>query len=208
MFDATALMTYAVIVAGFSALPGPAVLLTMARSVSSGTRAGVATSLGIATGDLLHTALAVLGVSAILMASAVAFTIMKYMGAVYLIYLGVKAILGPNPSLELPAERQVTPRVAFRQGMFCEALNPKSAMFFLAFLPQFVQTKAGGVSLQLGVLGLLFVVIGAAVTIVYACAAGRVGAFLKRSPMMERWQNKVVGGLFCALGVHLALQER
>jgi hypothetical protein len=95
-----------------------------------------------------------------------------------------------------------------RQGVLCEALNPKSAMFFLAFLPQFVQTKAGSVSLQLGVLGMLFVVIGAAVTIVYACAAGRVGAFLKRSSTIARWQNKVVGSLFCALGVHLALQER
>lgn len=208
MFDISILMTYAMIVAGFSALPGPAVLLTTARSVSSGTRAGVATSLGIATGDLLHTALAVLGVSAILMASAVAFTIMKYIGAAYLIYLGVKAILGPNPSFELPAERRVTPRMAFKQGVLCEALNPKSAMFFLAFLPQFVQTGSGSVSLQLSVLGLLFVAIGAAVTIVYACAAGRVGVFLKSSPTIARWQNKVVGGLFCAFGVHLALQER
>ncbi|HET8791984.1 MAG TPA: LysE family translocator [Modicisalibacter sp.] len=201
-------MAYAVIVAGFSALPGPAVLLTIARSASSGTRAGIATSLGIATGDLLHTALAVLGISAILMASAVAFTIMKYMGAAYLIYLGVRAILGSNHSFELPAEGQITPRVAFRQGVLCEALNPKSAMFFLAFLPQFVQMGAGSISLQLGVLGLLFVAIGAAVTIVYACAAGRVGVFLKRSPTMARWQNKVIGSLYCALGVHLALQER
>lgn len=208
MFDASALITYAAIVAGFSALPGPAVLLTTARSVSSGTRAGIATSLGIATGDLLHTALAVLGVSAILMASAVAFTIMKYMGAAYLIFLGLKAILGPNPAFELPAEGRITPKVAFRQGVLCEALNPKSAMFFLAFLPQFVQTETGSVSLQLGVLGLLFVVIGAAVTTVYACAAGRVGTFLSHSPMMVKWQNRIVGSLFCALGVHLALQER
>lgn len=208
MFDISTLMTYAVIVAGFSALPGPAVLLTTARSVSSGTRAGIATSLGIAAGDLLHTALAVLGVSAILMASAVAFSIMKYMGAAYLIYLGIKAILGPTHSFEMPAEGRITAREAFKQGVLCEALNPKSAMFFLAFLPQFVQTETGSVSLQLGVLGLLFVVIGAAVTSVYACAAGSVGAFVRHSPMMAKWQNRVVGSLFCALGVHLALQER
>ncbi|MDW7748208.1 LysE family translocator [Halomonas sp.] len=208
MFDISILMTYVMIVAGFSALPGPAVLLTTARSVSSGTRAGIATSLGIATGDLLHTVLAVLGVSAILMASAVAFTIMKYVGAAYLIYLGVKAILGSNPSFEPPAERRVTPKMAFKQGVLCEALNPKSAMFFLAFLPQFVQTGSGSVSLQLSVLGLLFVAIGAAVTIGYACAAGRVGVFLRHSPMMVKWQNRIVGSLFCALGVHLALQKR
>ncbi|MFD2435129.1 LysE family translocator [Modicisalibacter luteus] len=110
------MITYAAIVAGFSALPGPAVLLTTARSVSSGTRAGVATSLGIAAGDFLHTVLAVLGVSAILMASAVAFTIMKYMGAAYLIYLGLRAILGPTHSFELPAEGRISPRVAFKQG--------------------------------------------------------------------------------------------
>lgn len=208
MLNATTLLTYVLIVTGFAILPGPSVLLTVARSASSGTRVGVAISLGIAVGDLVHTALAVLGVSAILMTSALAFSIMKYLGAAYLIYLGLKAILEPSSAIGLPSVEQITPKAAFRQGILCEALNPKSAMFFLAFLPQFVQPSAGNVSIQLAVLGLLFVMIGAIVTIIYAAAAGCVGTFLRRRSAVTRWQNKVVGSLYCTLGVLLAMQKR
>lgn len=208
MPDPTTLLAYALIVAGFTALPGPSVLLTVARAMSSGTRAGISTSLGIAAGDLVHTALAILGVSAILMASALAFSIMKYLGAAYLIYLGVRALLAPARAPDLPGAAPIAPGAAFRQGFLCEALNPKSAMFFLAFLPQFVQPAAGQVTLQLAILGLLFIAIGTSVTVVYACAAGRVGAFLRGSGTVARWQNRAVGGLYCALGVRLALQER
>lgn len=208
MPDSATLLTYAIIVAGYAALPGPSVLLTIARSISSGTRAGIATSLGIALGDLIHTTLAVLGVSAILFASAVAFSLMKYLGAAYLIYLGFKAFREPASSLELPAEARISPKQALKQGLLCEALNPKSALFFLAFLPQFVRLEAGSVTSQLLVLGLTFVVIGIAVTASYALAAGRVGAFLRRSPGAAKWQNKFAGGIYCTLGLHLVLQER
>lgn len=208
MLDASTLLTYALIVTGFAILPGPSVLLTVARSASAGTRVGISISLGIAVGDLVHTALAVLGVSAILMASAIAFSIMKYLGAAYLIYLGLKAIFEPSSRIDLPSSELITPKDAFRQGFICEALNPKSAMFFLAFLPQFVHPTAGNVSVQLAVLGLLFVMIGTVVTIIYASAAGRVGTFLRRNSVVTRWQNKVVGSLYCTLGVLLGTQER
>jgi threonine/homoserine/homoserine lactone efflux protein len=207
MPDSATLLAYALIVAGYAALPGPSVLLTVARSINSGTRAGIATSLGIAMGDLVHTALAVLGVSAILLASAVAFSLMKYLGAAYLLYLGIKALREPAVSLQLSTEARISPQQALKQGLLCEALNPKSALFFLAFLPQFVRLEAGSVSSQLMVLGLTFVVIGIAVTISYALAAGQVGAFLRRHPAAAKWQNKLAGGLYCALGIHLALQE-
>jgi threonine/homoserine/homoserine lactone efflux protein len=208
MPDSATLLTYVIIVAGYAALPGPSVLLTIARSISSGTRAGIATSLGIAMGDLIHTTLAVLGVSAIVFASAVAFSLMKYLGAAYLIYLGIKALREPAASLDLPAEAQISPKRALKQGLLCEALNPKSALFFLAFLPQFVRLEAGSVTSQLMVLGLTFVVIGIAVTASYALAAGRVGAFLRRRPGAAKWQNKFAGGIYCTLGLHLILQER
>lgn len=208
MPDSATLFAYALIVAGYAALPGPSVLLTVARSINSGTRAGIATSLGIAMGDLVHTALAVLGVSAILLASAVAFSVMKYLGAAYLLYLGIKALREPAANLQLPPEAQINPQQAFKQGLLCEALNPKSALFFLAFLPQFVRLEAGSVTTQLMVLGLTFVLIGMAVTISYALAAGQVGAFLRRNPTAAKWQNKLAGGLYCTLGVHLALQSR
>lgn len=202
------LFAYSAIVAVFVVVPGPSVLLTVARSMSSGTRVGLMTALGIAAGDVVHTTLAVLGVSAILMASALAFSIMKYVGAAYLVYLGIKALLQRSSSIELPASDAASGRKAFVQGFLCEALNPKSALFFLAFLPQFVDSQAGHPHLQLAVFGLLFIVLGAVSTCGYAFAAARVGVFLKKRSALARWQNKCIGGLYCALGVRLALQER
>lgn len=202
------LLTYIAIVTVFVVVPGPSVLLTVARSISAGTRAGFMTALGIAAGDVVHTTLAVLGVSAVLMASALAFAVMKYLGAAYLIYLGIKALVQRSSSLALPAAGQARGQGPFVQGFLCEVLNPKSALFFLAFLPQFVDSAAGDPHLQLAVFGLLFVVLGAIATCGYALAAGGVGAFLRTRPAVARWQNKVVGSLYCALGARLALQER
>ena len=204
----TNLFTYAIVVAVFVIVPGPSVLLTVARSISSGTRAGLMTALGIAAGDVVHTTLAVLGVSAILMASALAFAIMKYVGAAYLVYLGLKALLQRSASLDLPSSERTFGKRAFTQGFLCEVLNPKSALFFLAFLPQFVDSAAGYPHVQLAVFGLLFIALGAISTCGYALAAAHVGSFLKKRSLLAKWQNKFIGGLYCALGVRLALQER
>lgn len=204
----TNLFTYLAVVAVFVIVPGPSVLLTVARSISSGTRAGFMTALGIAAGDVVHTTLAVIGVSAILMASALAFAIMKYVGAAYLVYLGIKALLLRSSSFELPSSGHTFGKSAFSQGFLCEVLNPKSALFFLAFLPQFVDSAAGHPHVQLAVFGLLFIALGAISTCGYALAAAGVGAFLKTRSSVAKWQNKVVGGLYCALGIRLALQER
>lgn len=204
----TNLFAYVAVVTVFVVMPGPSVLLTVARSMSSGTRAGLMTALGIAAGDVVHTTLAVLGVSAILMASALAFAIMKYVGAAYLVYLSIKALLQRSSSLELPSSERAFGKKAFVQGFLCEVLNPKSALFFLAFLPQFVDSTAGHPHVQLAVFGLLFIVLGAVSTCGYALAAARAGVFLKKRSALAKWQNKCVGGLYCALGVRLALQER
>ena len=208
MIDQTTLLTYLAILFGFVFIPGPAVLLTLARASASGTRAGLATALGIAAGDLIHTVLAVIGISAIILASAVAFSVVKYLGAAYLVYLGIRAILERAVPGQPAASGRLRPTAAFRQGILAEVLNPKSAMFFLAFLPQFVRPDNGSVSLQLMLLGVLFVLVGLFSTVVVACAAGKVGAFLRRNPAVRRWQGKVVGGVYCALGIRLALQER
>lgn len=208
MPNLTILFAYVAVVTVFVIVPGPSVLLTVARSISSGTRDGLMTALGIAAGDVVHTTLAVLGVSAILMASALAFAVMKYAGAAYLVYLGVKALLQRSSSFELPASERAFGNGAFSQGFLCEVLNPKSALFFLAFLPQFVDTAAGYPQVQLAVFGLLFVVLGAIATCSYALAAAGVGSFLKERSSLAKWQNKAVGGLYCGLGIRLALQER
>ncbi len=208
MIDPTTLVTYLTILLGFVFLPGPAVILTLARATSSGTRVGIATGLGIAAGDLIHTAMTVLGLSAVILASAFLFSLIKYMGAAYLVYLGVRAILERSRLALLPGMAAITPGQAFRQAILAEVLNPKSALFFLAFLPQFVRPENGWVALQLTVLGLLFVAMGLLSTTVVAFAAGGVGSFLRRHPTVLRWQGTVVGCIYCALGLRLALQER
>lgn len=208
MIEQATLFTYLAILFGFVFIPGPAVLLTLARATSSGTRAGIATGLGIAAGDLVHTAMAVLGISAIILASAFLFSLIKYLGAAYLIYLGIRAILERAPSSSDMKAPAITPAQAFRQGAIAEVLNPKSALFFLAFLPQFVQVENGLVPLQLTILGVLFVLVGFFSTLVFAIGAGGIGSFLRRNPVVLRWQGKVVGSIYCALGVRLALQER
>jgi len=202
------LITYLAILLGFVFIPGPATLLTLARSSQSGIRVGLFTGFGIAVGDIVHTLLAVLGISAIILTSALLFSIVKYVGAAYLIYLGIKALFEKKGLTLAKTTQELTAPAAFRQGVLLEVLNPKSAMFFLAFLPQFVNPEQGFVALQLITLGLLFVLMGLLSTLVVALTAGRIGAFLRRNPVLMRRQNKAVGTLYCGLGIRLALQER
>lgn len=208
MIDQTTLITYLAILLGFVLIPGPAVLLTLARASASGTRVGLATGLGIAVGDLIHTVLAVVGISAVVLASATLFTIVKYLGACYLVYLGVRAMLEKVDNSQVAERRSLSTQLAFRQAVLAEVLNPKSAMFFLAFLPQFVNPGNGSVWLQLTELGLLFVLLGLMTNIAVAFSAGHLGRYLRRTPIIARWQGKCVGGIYCALGVRVALQER
>lgn len=208
MIDQTTLITYLVILFGFVFIPGPAVLLTLARASSSGTRTGVATALGIALGDLIHTFMAVIGISAIILASAFLFSLIKYLGAAYLVYLGIRAILEKVDVNNPMGGTHLTSKAAFRQAVLAEVLNPKSALFFLAFLPQFVHPENGAVSLQLITLGVLFVLMGLSSTLIVAVSAGKVGTFLRRNPVVLRWQGKVVGSIYCALGLRLAFQEK
>lgn len=208
MIDQTTLVTYLAILLGFVFIPGPAVLLTLARASGSGTRAGLATALGIAVGDLVHTAFTVLGLSAMILASATLFSAIKYLGAAYLVYLGIKAFRDRTPVRVRTGDDGVSSRQAFRQAVLAEVLNPKSAMFFLAFLPQFVRPENGSVALQLSVLGVLFVAMGLLSTLTVAVFAGGIGNWLRRSETVMRWQGKLIGTIYCALGLRLALQER
>lgn len=208
MIDPTLLLTYSLIVLGFVFIPGPATLLTVARATTSGTKVGIATGAGITAGDVIHTLMAVVGISAIIATSATLFTIVKYLGAAYLVYLGLKAIFEKSPSDLGQGRVPIGAGQAFRQAILTEVLNPKTALFFLAFLPQFVVPENGYVALQLTVLGCVFSLIGFLSTIVYSVAAGGMGNFLRRNPTVLRWQGKVVGSIYCAVGVRLALQER
>lgn len=208
MIDLTTLITYILIVLGFVFIPGPATLLTMARAASSGTKVGIATGAGIAAGDVIHTSMAIVGLSAIIATSALLFSVIKYAGAAYLIYLGIRALVekaAPEMTKSTPA---ITAGRAFRQAILTEVLNPKTALFFLAFLPQFVRHENGSIALQLAILGIAFVLLGLISTVVFAVGAGRLGNLLRRHPAVVKWQGKVVGAVYCAVGVRLALQER
>ena len=186
MIDQTTLLTYLAVLLGFVFIPGPTVLLTLARASTSGTRVGLATGLGIAAGDVIHTAMIVLGISAVLLTSAFLFSLVKYLGAPYLVYLGLKAIFEKAEPDRPSATAGLSPRAAFRQAILAEVLNPKSALFFRAFLPQFVQPQNGAVALQLTVLGVLFVTMGLLSTVTVDSCAGGVGAFLRRNPAVLR----------------------
>jgi threonine/homoserine/homoserine lactone efflux protein len=208
MIDLTTLIAYVAIVTGFVFIPGPATLLTVARATSSGTKVGIATGAGIAAGDVIHTFMAIIGISAVIAASALLFSAIKYLGAAYLLYLGIRAILEKAPVNLSSGTLPISAGRAFRQAILAELLNPKTALFFLAFLPQFVHPGSGSVMLQLTILGIIFVLLGLVSTVVFAVSAGTLGSFLRRNPTVLKWQGKVVGGIFCALGVRLALQER
>lgn len=208
MIEPAVLLTYALIVLGFVFIPGPATLLTVARATTSGTKVGIATGAGITAGDVLHTIMAAVGISAIIAASATLFAIVKYLGAAYLVYLGLRAIFERAPVDFGQSRIPITAPRAFRQAILAEVLNPKTALFFLAFLPQFVAPENGYVVMQLTILGIVFALLGFFSTIVYSVAAGALGDFLRRNPAVLKWQGKVVGGIYCALGLRLALQER
>jgi threonine/homoserine/homoserine lactone efflux protein len=208
VIDPATLTAYVAIVLGFVFIPGPATLLTVTRAASSGTKVGIATGSGIATGDLVHTFMAIIGISALIAASAALFSTIKYIGAAYLVYLGLRAILQKAPAGFIRRAPPISASRAYRQAVLAEVLNPKTALFFLAFLPQFVRPENGSIALQLSVLGILYVLLGLVSTLAYAVSAGRLGDFFRRNPTVLKWQSKVVGGIFCALGLRLALEHR
>ena len=208
MVETDILVTYTLIVLGFVFIPGPATMLTVARATTSGTRAGLATALGVALGDVMHTVFAVIGLSALVLASAFLFNLVKYLGAAYLVYLGLKAIFARTAMPGNDGAIQVSPGAAFRQAVLAEILNPKTALFFVAFLPQFVNPEGGAVALQLSVFGAIMIALGFLSTAFFALTAGGIGVWLRTNPTFLRWQGKVVGSVYCLLGARLAFEER
>ncbi|MGG3449253.1 LysE family translocator [Domibacillus aminovorans] len=190
-------------------IPGPAVLLTISQTVKGGKKNGMITGVGIAVGDLVHTCAAVLGLSAILMTSALAFEIVKYVGAAYLIYLGINAFIEKSKKGEKPVTKKVNSTLSFHQALLVELLNPKTALFFLAFLPQFVQSDGSSVTIQLLILGLTFVLMSILYTTLLVLLASLVGnrLFLKNS-INSQWIGKVVGIVYVGLGLKLAFQNQ
>jgi threonine/homoserine/homoserine lactone efflux protein len=186
-------------------VPGPAVVYIVARSMHEGRRAGLASVVGIHVGTLVHIAAATLGLSALIASSAVAFTAVKIAGAVYLVGLGLWTLFvrRAEPDVALGGERSL--RRAFAQGIVVNILNPKTALFFLAFLPQFVDPNAAHPAVQIAFLGVLFALLGLVTDSIWAIAAGTAGGVLRRSHRFLRAQRYVTGTVFVGLGVATAL---
>lgn len=186
--------------------PGPAVLYIVARSLEQGRIAGLTSVFGITTGTLVHVLASTLGLSALLASSALAFALVKYAGAGYLIYMGVRRILSRSNAPPSPTKlaRRSLSRL-YRDGFIVNLLNPKTALFFLAFLPQFVEPARGAVPFQIAFLGLLFTLMGLTSDGLYALAAGTAGRWVKRRDHYLRWERYVTGGVFIGLGVTAAL---
>jgi threonine/homoserine/homoserine lactone efflux protein len=186
-------------------IPGPAVLYIVGRSVEQGRRAGLISVFGIHAATLVHVLAAVAGLSAILASSATAFGVVRYLGAAYLIWLGLKKLLGRNEAGETSAEAPARARARlFRDGFVVNLLNPKTAIFFLAFLPQFVDITRGHVATQIAFLGLMFIALGLVSDSSYALAAGAAGHWLKKSRAWLKFERAVSGTLMIGLGVTAA----
>jgi threonine/homoserine/homoserine lactone efflux protein len=186
-------------------MPGPNTLYIIARSVQQGRVAGIVSSLGVQTGTWFHVAAAVFGVSAILQTSAMAFSIVKYAGAAYLVYLGVKTLLGTKEKFKTEGNKQDNWSRMFYQGVVVQLLNPKTALFFFAFLPQFVDLEKGAASAQIVLFGGILVVLGATSDLIYALLAGSVGYFLRENLSFLRGQRYFAGSVYMGLGLAAAL---
>ena len=187
--------------------PGPAVVYIVARGVSQGWRAGVTSALAVGGGNFVHALAATAGLSALLVASAEAFTIVKWAGAAYLVWIGVRTLLGSDTKSEAPAPPiQPLSRIA-RQGFVVAVLNPKTAIFFLAFVPQFVNPSHGPVAWQFLILGTLFAILGIVTDSAYGVLAGALQGLVTQRRAAQRPARLATGTLYLGLGVSAALAE-
>jgi threonine/homoserine/homoserine lactone efflux protein len=211
MPEASTLALFTVAAITLLVIPGPAVLYIVTRSVDQGRAAGLASVCGVHVGTLLHVAAAALGLSALLVSSATAYHTVRWLGAAYLIWLGVRRLLardedgpgsGAGPG---PGSRRVGLGRVFAQGVVVNVLNPKTALFFFAFLPQFVDTSRGSVPFQVVVFGVAFVLLGLVSDGAYALLASTGAGWLRRRPKVARTSRLVSGGVLISLGVTTAL---
>ncbi len=204
MPDTASLTVFVLAALALLLVPGPAVLYIIARSADQGRTAGLVSVVGVGTGSMVHVAAAALGLSALLVQSATAFKTVKYLGAVYLIYLGVQRLRGKSDIAPDDTPGGRTMRRVFFQGVWVNILNPKTTLFFLAFLPQFVNVDGGSVAIQVLFLGGLLVTMGVVTDGIYAIAAGTLGGWLKDRPGVINAQRWFAGGVFLSLGLATA----
>ncbi len=205
MIDTTSLMIFIAASLALLIIPGPAVFYIIARTVEQGRLAGLVSTLGITFASVIHVIFAALGLSALILKSALMFSIIKYLGAIYLIYLGIKTLAGSNRPVTRLNIEPVPLSTLFWQGFIVNMLNPKTAIFFLAFLPQFVNPDNGSVPVQFLLLGMIFVTLAVTSDGMYAILAGSAKKLLTRSQKVTKIQTMFSGCTYLALGISTAL---
>ena len=187
--------------------PGPDIIYVLTRGVSQGARAGFAAALGFATGCIFHTVLAAVGIAALIRSSELAFDLVRYAGAAYLVWIGVQALRHrASFSIESASDARGLATI-YRQSVIGNVLNPKVTLFFLAFLPQFVNTQAGSVGLQMALLGAIFMAQTVVIFGAVAAFSGLIGGWIRRKPAISERLNVLAGITFIALGIRVALPD-
>jgi threonine/homoserine/homoserine lactone efflux protein len=205
MPEFSTLIVFALAALALIAVPGPNLIYIATRSLGEGRSAGLASALGVETGTLLHIAAAAAGLSALIASSAAAFTLVRYAGAAYLIYLGIRALRAKEAPLPTGAAARGALARAYLEGVLVNVLNPKVALFFLAFLPQFLDPARGSVAGQVLTLGVVFFCLALTIDLLYALTAGAVGGWLRRKGGVLRRQRYLTGSVYIALGAAAAL---
>jgi len=208
MLDGTLLIGFVATALVVLLLPGPGVVYVVARSVGQGYRAGLVSAVGLSAGALVHVVAAAVGLSAILLASATAFGVVKALGAAYLVYLGLRELFSRRRAAGLAPLPPAPLHRLFFDGVVVSVFNPKIAIFFLAFLPQFVDPALGQISLQVLLLGLIYVLLAVLTDGGYALLAGGLRQWLTGRFASGPWPRFMTGGVYIGLGVHAALAER
>jgi threonine/homoserine/homoserine lactone efflux protein len=185
--------------------PGPDNLQVLARGMAQGRRAGVVAALGFSVGCLFHTMVAAVGLAAVLRSSPLAFQVIKYAGAAYLIWIGIQALRARGGLAQAAGVEPVPLRRVFRQSVLGNMMNPKVTLFFLVFLPQFVHADAAHAGWQMLLLGAVFMLQTAVVFSLFGLCAGWLGAWLRRRPGAGRWLDRLAGAVFVGLGIRIAL---
>ena len=203
MFAATELLAFLSAVLVLVLVPGPNTMVLLAQSLGGGRRAGLATVAGIETGTLAHTLAAALGLSVLLSTSPLAFQLVKFAGVVYLIVIGLRTLLQPLPQLSQVAG--ISTAEAFRRGLMGNLLNPKAALFFLGFIPQFIHLERGRVFLQFVILGCIVVFVGACFGSLLSITASGIASWLRQHSSFVRWQQRLTGSMLILIAGWIAL---
>ena len=211
MFGITNFETFLIAATLLNLTPGADTMYILGRSISQGKKAGILSAIGISTGSLVHCIIAAFGLSIIIAKSAIAFSTIKYLGAAYLIYLGVKALMTKSQTefeIEQMAKKKTSNRKIFASGILTNILNPKVALFFLAFLPQFIDPNYATNSLPFIILGLTFIVTGTVWCLALALFSAKLSDRIRKNYKIKMWLDRITGGIFIALGIKLALSEK